>query len=73
MLLGRCCSISHKPDDQKPKKPGGPTFPRAPNDRKEFFGMNEPVTTMDTRYSEPDGVVTPWEQTHRVLETAELF
>ena len=35
--------------------------------------MNEPVTTMDTRYSEPDGVVTPWEQTRRVLETAELF
>ena len=35
--------------------------------------MNEPVTTMDTRYSEPDGVVTPWEETRRVLETAELF
>ncbi len=35
--------------------------------------MNEPVTKMDTRYSEPDGVVTPWEQTRRVLETAELF
>src|SRR5260370_24972305 len=37
------------------------------------FLMNEPVTTMDTRYSEPDGVVTPWEETRRVLETAELF
>lgn len=35
--------------------------------------MNEPVTKLDTRYSEPDGVVTPWEQTRRVLETAELF
>jgi len=35
--------------------------------------MKEPVTTMDTRYSEPDGVVTPWEETRRVLETAELF
>ena len=35
--------------------------------------MNEPITTMDTRYSEPDGVVTPWEETRRVLETAEIF
>jgi nitroimidazol reductase NimA-like FMN-containing flavoprotein (pyridoxamine 5'-phosphate oxidase superfamily) len=35
--------------------------------------MNEPITTLDTRYSEPDGVVTSWEQTRRVLETAELF
>lgn len=35
--------------------------------------MNEPLTKLDTRYSEPDGVVTPWEETHRVLETAELF
>jgi nitroimidazol reductase NimA-like FMN-containing flavoprotein (pyridoxamine 5'-phosphate oxidase superfamily) len=35
--------------------------------------MNEPITKLDTRYSEPDGVVTPWEETHRVLETAELF
>ena len=35
--------------------------------------MNEPVTKLDTRYSAPDGVVTPWEETRRVLETAELF
>src|SRR5689334_10863507 len=35
--------------------------------------MNEPATKLDTRYSEPDGVVTPWEETRRVLETAELF
>lgn len=35
--------------------------------------MNEPVTKLDTRYSEPDGVVMSWEQTRRVLETAELF
>src|SRR5260370_3745513 len=35
--------------------------------------MNEPITTLDTRYSEPDGVVTSWEQTRRVLETDELF
>ena len=35
--------------------------------------MNEPITKLDTRYSAPDGVVTPWEETRRVLETAELF
>ncbi len=35
--------------------------------------MNEPITKLDTRYSEPDGVVTPWEETRSVLETAELF
>jgi nitroimidazol reductase NimA-like FMN-containing flavoprotein (pyridoxamine 5'-phosphate oxidase superfamily) len=35
--------------------------------------MNEPITTLDTRHSGPDGVVTPWEETRRVLETAELF
>jgi nitroimidazol reductase NimA-like FMN-containing flavoprotein (pyridoxamine 5'-phosphate oxidase superfamily) len=35
--------------------------------------MNEPITTLDPRNSPPDGVVTPWEQTRRVLETADLF
>ena len=35
--------------------------------------MNEPLTKLDTRYTEPDGAVTPWEETRRVLETAELF
>jgi nitroimidazol reductase NimA-like FMN-containing flavoprotein (pyridoxamine 5'-phosphate oxidase superfamily) len=35
--------------------------------------MNEPMTTIDSRFSEPDTVATPWEQTRRVLETAELF
>ncbi len=35
--------------------------------------MNEPVTKLDPRYSVPDGVATSWEQTRRVLETAELF
>ena len=37
------------------------------------FLMNEPVTTIDPRYSDPNAVATPWEKTHRVLETAELF
>lgn len=32
--------------------------------------MREPVTTMDSRFSEPDGVVTPWEVTRRALEAA---
>ena len=35
--------------------------------------MREPVTTMDARYSEPDGVVTPWDETRRALGAAELF
>ncbi len=35
--------------------------------------MNEPVTTFDSRYSDPNAVATPWEETRRVLETAELF
>ena len=35
--------------------------------------MNEPVTKMDTRFSESDGVATTWEETRRVLETAEIF
>src|SRR5581483_2115877 len=35
--------------------------------------MNEPITTLDTRHGVPHGGVTPWEETRRVLETAELF
>lgn len=35
--------------------------------------MSEPVTTIDPRYSDPNAVATPWEETRRVLETAELF
>src|SRR5260370_7728804 len=29
------------------------------------FLMNEPLTTMDTRYSQPDGVVPPWAEQPR--------
>ena len=35
--------------------------------------MNEPITKLDTRHGVPHGGVTPWEETRRVLETAELF
>lgn len=35
--------------------------------------MNEPVTKLDTRYSDPNAVATSWEETRRILETAELF
>src|SRR5712672_2628984 len=35
--------------------------------------MNEPVTKMDPRFSNPDAVATGWDETCRVLETAELF
>ena len=34
--------------------------------------MNEPVTKLD-QYSDPKAVATPWEETRRVLEKAELF
>jgi len=35
--------------------------------------MNEPVTELDSRFSDPDAVATGWDETLRVLETAELF
>jgi general stress protein 26 len=35
--------------------------------------MKEPMTTIDERFSEPDGDATPWDETRRALETAELF
>src|SRR5438132_14049555 len=35
--------------------------------------MNEPITTLDTRHGVPRGGVTEWDETRRVLETAELF
>jgi nitroimidazol reductase NimA-like FMN-containing flavoprotein (pyridoxamine 5'-phosphate oxidase superfamily) len=35
--------------------------------------MSTPVTTRDERFSEPGTSATPWEETLRVLEGAELF
>lgn len=35
--------------------------------------MNEPVTNLDPRFSDPNAVATPWDETCRLLETAELF
>src|SRR6202521_399558 len=35
--------------------------------------MNKPVTKIDPRFSDPDAVATQWDETRRVLETAELF
>jgi general stress protein 26 len=35
--------------------------------------MNDPVTTLDTQFSDPDAVATRWGETQRVLETADLF
>ena len=35
--------------------------------------MTEPVTTLDTRFSDPDAVPTDWHETRNVLETAQLF
>ena len=35
--------------------------------------MTEPVTTLDPRFSDTNAKATPWEETHHLLETAELF
>jgi predicted pyridoxine 5'-phosphate oxidase superfamily flavin-nucleotide-binding protein len=35
--------------------------------------VSAPVTTLDQRYSAPGAVATGWDETRRVLETAELF
>lgn len=35
--------------------------------------MSEPVTKLDPRFSDPGTVATPWDETRRVLEGAELF
>lgn len=35
--------------------------------------MTDPVTTLDTRFSDPDAVPTDWHETRNVLETAQLF
>jgi general stress protein 26 len=39
---------------------------------KGVLRMNEPITQLDTRHG-AQGEATPWEETRRVLETAELF
>jgi nitroimidazol reductase NimA-like FMN-containing flavoprotein (pyridoxamine 5'-phosphate oxidase superfamily) len=33
----------------------------------------EPVTTLDSRFSDPSATPTDWQETRRALETAELF
>jgi general stress protein 26 len=35
--------------------------------------MEEPVTELDSRFSDEGAVATGWDETRRVLETAELF
>jgi len=35
--------------------------------------MSEPITTMDPRYSDPEAVATPWEETRRVIEATQVF
>lgn len=34
--------------------------------------MDEPVTELDTRFSDPDAQATPWDTTRAVLESAQL-
>jgi len=40
---------------------------------KGVFLMNEPITTIDPRFSDPDAIATRWDETRRLLKTAELF
>jgi PPOX class probable F420-dependent enzyme len=35
--------------------------------------MREPITTLDPRYSDPEAAATQWEETCRVIETAQVF
>jgi hypothetical protein len=35
--------------------------------------MTEPVTTFDDVYGDPDAIAATWEETRKVLESAELF
>lgn len=35
--------------------------------------MHEPITKIDPRFSDPDTIATPWDETRQVLETAQLF
>jgi nitroimidazol reductase NimA-like FMN-containing flavoprotein (pyridoxamine 5'-phosphate oxidase superfamily) len=35
--------------------------------------MSQPVTKLDSRFSDPNAVATEWEETRRKLEQAELF
>src|SRR5918912_2970249 len=35
--------------------------------------MQQPVTELDTRFSDQNAVATSWEETRRTLEDAELF
>jgi nitroimidazol reductase NimA-like FMN-containing flavoprotein (pyridoxamine 5'-phosphate oxidase superfamily) len=37
------------------------------------MAMNNPVTTRDSRFSDPDTAATGWDETRRVLESADLF
>lgn len=40
---------------------------------KEFILLNEPITKIDPRFSNPGTVATEWDETRRALETAEIF
>ena len=35
--------------------------------------MGDPRTTLDTRFSDPEAAPTPWDETRRALQDAELF
>ena len=57
----------------QPETLDGPVFPPASNELKGVFCMSEPVTTIDTQFSDPDADATEWAVTRRVIEAAEVF
>jgi len=59
-------------DLAQPEKSGGLAFRYYPTIERSAF-VNEPVTKIDPRFSDPDAVSTPWDETRRALEGAELF
>jgi general stress protein 26 len=46
---------------------------RPPANDREEREVGSPETKLDPRFSDPDAVATEWEETRRVLESAELF
>jgi general stress protein 26 len=49
------------------------TFKCHDENRHWRIAMSEPITTFDHEYSDPAAVAVEWEETRRVLESAELF
>src|SRR5947209_3650393 len=60
-----------QPPQRRPLDSGGEDRPDRRRDGES--AMNAPEANLDSRFSEPDALATDWNETRRVLETAELF